>query len=673
MPRMVGARARLPGDACGAPPLAKAADARYRVGGMHRHGGLRRRLVAAIGLLAVLVLGVLAMLMATIDELRSADDLARRDAALVVPASRTHAAFAELLAVERRLRIAPRERRAAIAHALAHEIAAVRKQLADLEAGLGGAQPTAALDRAQADVRAYLDDVITPLLAAARRGSAGTPPIVPEMPGRGATVARALTEAVEDGRTSLLARRERASDLARRAELIGAGGIAAILLYLVAFAVYARRTVLQPLDHVVATARAMAAGDLTARVGDAPRGAGEMAELAETLDRMAASLEESQRALEARNAELARQRADLVDAVRSAREGASVLRAVLDATPDAIALLDGAGGVVVENPPMRAVRAAFGARATAIDPHGALVPLDAPANGELRDEITLVGTRRAFARYAAPVRDGHGTVVGHLLVLREVTGEREAERVKEEFFSLVSHELRTPLTSILGYVELVLAEEDEAIDPEHRHHLQIVERNAQRLLRLVGDLLFAAQVESGTLLLEPTAVDLPQVTAEALEAARPRAEDAGIALDGRIEPVPVTLGDRDRLAQVLDNLISNGLKFTPAGGRVEVRLRAEEGEAVLEVADTGVGIPAADRERIFDRFFRAANATARAVPGVGLGLMIVRAIVSAHGGTIDVDSEVGAGTTFHVRLPLRAARELDAELPVAYGDPPRGG
>jgi signal transduction histidine kinase len=399
---------------------------------------------------------------------------------------------------------------------------------------------------------------------------------------------------------------------------------------------------------------------------------GEVAELAQTFNRMAASLQENRDALRHQNAELESRGAELVDAVRSAREGASVLRAVLDATPDAIALLDRDGHAIVDNPPMRAVRAAFGARATAIDQDGTLVPLDAAAAGnqgrEARDEITLLGTRRAFARYATPVRDGHGRQIGRLLVLREVTGEREAERVKEEFFALVSHELRTPLTAILGYVELVLGEHshpDTDAAEQHRY-LEIVERNAQRLLRLVGDLLFAAQVESGSLLLEPEVVDLAQITREAVEAARPRAEDAGILLGAQIDPLPPSVGDRDRIAQVLDNLISNALKFTPGGGHVEVRLCTEGDDARLDVADTGVGVPPEEQARLFDRFFRASNATTRAVPGVGLGLMIVRAIVAAHGGTISVASEVDAGTTFTVRLPLQAAAAPDSGR--AYSD-----
>jgi signal transduction histidine kinase len=258
------------------------------------------------------------------------------------------------------------------------------------------------------------------------------------------------------------------------------------------------------------------------------------------------------------------------------------------------------------------------------------------------------------------VHDGRGRLIGRLLVLREVTGEREAERAKDEFFALVSHELRTPLTAILGYVELLLGEED-AGDGERDRHLEVIERNARRLLRLVGDLLFAAQVEAGSLLLEPGSVDLPELVRESIAPAQPLARQHGIELHAEVEPLARCRGDRDRLAQVLDNLISNALKFTPPGGRVTVRLASDQGAALLAVRDSGLGIPPEEIPRLFDRFYRATNATARAVPGAGLGLTIVRAIVEGHDGVVQVESQLGSGTTVTIRLPLEPAPEPEPE------------
>jgi signal transduction histidine kinase len=148
-------------------------------------------------------------------------------------------------------------------------------------------------------------------------------------------------------------------------------------------------------------------------------------------------------------------------------------------------------------------------------------------------------------------------------------------------------------------------------------------------------------------------VDLSTLTTEAVEAARPRAEAKDLALETATQAVPAMAGDHDRLAQVLDNLISNAVKFTPQGGTVSVRLAVHNGEAALEVRDTGVGIPAAEQDRLFERFYRATTATERAIPGVGLGLTIAKAIVEAHGGNLDFESVEGSGTTFTVRLPLR--------------------
>jgi signal transduction histidine kinase len=238
-------------------------------------------------------------------------------------------------------------------------------------------------------------------------------------------------------------------------------------------------------------------------------------------------------------------------------------------------------------------------------------------------------------------------------VLERRRAEADAERLKDEFFALVSHELRTPLTSIIGYLELVLEGEAGEISDDQRRFLGVIERNARRLLRLVGDLLFAAQVEAGTLSLAHEPVDLEAVVCEAVEAGRPRAEQANVSLTADTEPVPLQ-GDPERLGQVLDNLISNALKFTPSGGSVTVGLHRRNGAAVVEVADTGIGISPAEQVRLFERFYRTSSATERSIPGIGLGLSISRAIALGHGGAIRVQSEVGRGTTFTVELPIAA-------------------
>jgi signal transduction histidine kinase len=324
-------------------------------------------------------------------------------------------------------------------------------------------------------------------------------------------------------------------------------------------------------------------------------------------------------------------------AQREARLG----RAVLEATPDAIALVGPDGDVLVRNEPMREL---LEQGVAALEP-----PPGDPA-GELHDELTPAGTRRVLARWSAPLRDGTAGG-GRIVVLRDITAERDSERLKDEVLALVSHELRTPLTSVVGYVDLVLDGSDE-LPGDVRRFLEVVERNARRLLRLVGDLLFVAQAEAGRMELSRTEVDLGAIASDAVEAARPEAERAGATLVLDAEPVRTFLGDRDRCAQVLDNLISNAVKFTGSGGHIQVTVAERGQSAVLEVADDGPGIPVEEQSLVFERFARASGAEQRAVPGAGLGLTVVKAIVEGHGGDVGVLSAPGAGTTMRVTLPL---------------------
>ena len=233
---------------------------------------------------------------------------------------------------------------------------------------------------------------------------------------------------------------------------------------------------------------------------------------------------------------------------------------------------------------------------------------------------------------------------------------RELDRLKDEFVALVSHELRTPLTSICGYLELVLDGETENLTDEQRQFLGVVERNSDRLQRVVGDLLFVAQVDAGRLALELDRLDAAEVGAEAVEAAQPAALQKGIEVRVAGDPYAQLIGDRARLSQLVDNLVSNAIKFTPAGGHVEVSVRSDAVNITIEVADSGMGISAEEQKRIFQRFYRTAAATEQAIIGSGLGLAISKAIVDAHGGTIEVESAEGLGTTFRVTIPAHVAQ-----------------
>jgi len=350
------------------------------------------------------------------------------------------------------------------------------------------------------------------------------------------------------------------------------------------------------------------------------------------------------------------------------RRQASVIRAVIEGVPAAISLVDRTGRLMMSNAAMDRwdrerghpsgetvmERALASAELTADPPayRAGLEALIADPRLQALDTYELIASGRSFERYSAPVHH-HGELLGRLFVLREITAEQRAKQARDEFVALASHELRTPLTSILGYLEAVLDGDAGELQSDQRRFLGIIDRNARRLLRLVDDLLVVARADAGRLGLEPERIDLGQLALECAMGARPAAEERGIVLTVDAEPVPVH-GDRTRLCEVVDNLISNALKFTPRDGRVALRARSRRGQALLEVADTGMGIPVAEQGRLFERFYRTSAAQAAAIQGTGLGLAISKMIVEAHGGRVEVESRDGAGATFRVRLPVAA-------------------
>jgi PAS domain S-box-containing protein len=244
----------------------------------------------------------------------------------------------------------------------------------------------------------------------------------------------------------------------------------------------------------------------------------------------------------------------------------------------------------------------------------------------------------------------HEPRVGGLVVtLRDLRPHLEAERVKGEFIAAVSHELRTPLAVIMGLAELL---REEALPPSAKESVELILESAFRLKTMVDNLLDTSRLEAGRFEVAKRPVDLRPLLLELAKSFGGVARLSGVEFLVDVGELPLLEADPDRMVQVVGNLLSNAFKFTPPGGRVSLRAYATEEALVLEVADTGPGIPEEDLPKLFQRFGRAENARARGVAGTGLGLFISKHIVEAHGGRIEVESEEGKGSLFRVILPL---------------------
>jgi two-component system phosphate regulon sensor histidine kinase PhoR len=239
----------------------------------------------------------------------------------------------------------------------------------------------------------------------------------------------------------------------------------------------------------------------------------------------------------------------------------------------------------------------------------------------------------------------------------ELTGKidelHRLENVRRDFVANVSHEIKTPLTSIKGYVETLIGGAID--DAEHRDRfLEKIDRNATRLTNLVQDILSLARIEAAEDQLKATPVEWNQLVASVVARHEDAAHAKRITLKVDAQPHVVALGDKEAMIQVLENLLSNAIKYTPDGGRVVVSLAMKASWAKLEVEDSGIGIPKEHLDRIFERFYRVDKARSRELGGTGLGLSIVKHLVQAMGGEVGVESTVGSGTRFYVRLRLPA-------------------
>jgi PAS domain S-box-containing protein len=365
-----------------------------------------------------------------------------------------------------------------------------------------------------------------------------------------------------------------------------------------------------------------------------------------------------------------------------------MLQAIVSSSPLAIVAMERDGTVRQWNP---AAERMFGwAEADVVGRSLPIVPphdraafdswVRRAADGEMPSGLEATPTRRDGSPIdvsisLAPLRDELRRIDGVLALVEDITTRkrierdvarlyqeaREANRTKDEFLATLSHELRTPLNAMLGWVRL--ARSGDLPAARQAHALEVIERNTLVQVRLIEDILDVSRIVSGKLRLRSESVHLAEVVQAAADAVRPTAAAAGVALHVEVETAPrgnplTTMGDPQRLQQVIVNLLSNGVKFTGAGGRVDLTLRRVNERAEIAVRDTGAGIDEALLPFVFDRFRQGDSSTARVHGGLGLGLAIAHHLVEAHGGSISaVSAGSGRGSTFLITLPLAPAAQ----------------
>jgi len=286
---------------------------------------------------------------------------------------------------------------------------------------------------------------------------------------------------------------------------------------------------------------------------------------------------------------------------------------------------------------------------------GAQLPYNRAAAGEEFDDVITwttdgSGGFTAVAVTARSLYDEAGESDGSVIVARDVTAELRAIRARDDLVASVSHELRTPMTSVLGYIDLSL--EDPTLSEAVRRNLNIMSRNGERMLDLISTILDGAKQADEPLQLALADTDLGAIIVDAVEALRPRSDERDITLRVTTAECVTARVDPLRIRQVVDNLLSNAIKYNRDGGDVTIGVAAADDQAWIVVRDTGIGIPEAELPKVFDRFYRSDDVRNSTVHGSGLGLGIAREFIERHGGTIDISSEEGSGTTIAVTLPL---------------------
>lgn len=419
--------------------------------------------------------------------------------------------------------------------------------------------------------------------------------------------------------------------------LLAATALSALFLYLTG------GWILRPITRLIRSAEEIRRGNLDLVVQNTSRD--EIGQLSESFNAMAASLREFRRS-------------DQAKLLRSQR----AIQQALNSLPDVIAVLDLDGVIEVST---EAAREAFGLKAAI-----RLQDLPYPWMKDLFEQALRVGRQtgprensgmvqqfvrgeeRFFRPEAIPIMDSDKRPAGVVLVLSDVTRQRQQDELKGGVISTVSHQLKTPLTSVRMALHLLLEEKVGPLTEKQAELLVAAREEAERLDRILGELLDIGRIESGKIPMELSPISPGRMVAESVETYRNAARDGGVSLVVVLPDVlPRVSIDPAQISHVFANLLSNALKYTPPGGTISVSAK-EEGEFVrFQISDTGAGIPERYLPRIFEQFFRVPGQ--RSGTGVGLGLAIVKEIVEAHGGTVGVESREGAGSTF--RFSLRIA------------------
>lgn len=459
-------------------------------------------------------------------------------------------------------------------------------------------------------------------------------------------------------RNRLSAERARANSQALRSTLLTLAIPAAAIVMLLALVAIIARILLDPLAAVATSARQISAGSFEVTL---PRGSrDEIGDMVRAFREMITAVQRRQR--------------EAADALARAERDHRRLQATIETVPVGLLIVDaGTGRVVLQNraadpllgrqPEGDAARLAYWDAFRVTTREGAPVRLlEWGASRVLRGDVVVgeeLVVRQGEGREvpilvsAAPLREEDGRVSGAVVAFQDITSLYEVDRLKSEFVSIVSHELRTPLTSIKGAIQLLL-DEGRGADPDHLMLMNVALANTDRLVRIINDILDISKIEAGKLELNPRPHAVAEVVGVSMQNVEQIAAAAQVALAARIEDgVPAVRVDLDRIVQILVNLLSNALKAAPSGSEVTLAASdAGRGFVAFSVTDRGRGIPPEKIGLLFQKFQQLDGTNTRKTRGTGLGLAIVKALVEMQGGRVEVQSEVGKGSTFTVTVPV---------------------